>query len=403
MKFLDFPSVGYIYSEPESEEDASTIPRSWLKPLEVHFDASCHCVEEEDRKRFEKQGLMPDEINDYEFRYMSHLISQVGLGAGNLISEVLNNQIHIGPLRKVPRSRDVKNWKDASWSDGSQAWVELVDPKYHALSDFSFGETDGENKYVNPITGHSSKEIDRAFKAFNVMCHGPAEDDYGHLTKLVNSYFVRNIGLRYQIKIKNSRNIDMDGSVFSLLKRLIEQPCEKPVSSDLQKVLEEIKKRPVRREIVLIENETGIELRPSDLGTGVSQLIPVLVGLAVPSRVFSVEQPELHLHPALQCNLGDAFIFGRVVQDDRIMLVETHSEHLILRLLRRIRETAQGQIPNEGCALRLSLDDLAVLYVDQASDGIRVNHLRVDVQGQFIDEWPGGFFEEGFNEIAGGL
>jgi predicted ATPase len=132
-------------------------------------------------------------------------------------------------------------------------------------------------------------------------------------------------------------------------------------------------------------------------------MIPVIMGalLSGPS-IMSVQQPELHLHPALQCDLGD-YLLSACGNSPKTILLETHSEHLILRLLRRIRETSQGLIPNENCEIRCTPDDLAVLYVDQASDGIRVSNLRVDEQGRFIDEWPEGFFEEGFNEIAGGL
>jgi hypothetical protein len=44
-----------------------------------------------------------------------------------------------------------------------------------------------------------------------------------------------------------------------------------------------------------------------------------------------------------------------------------------------------------------------VLYAEEAADGMRINHLRVDENGRFVDEWPDGFFEEGFDEIVGGL
>ena len=53
---------------------------------------------------------------------------------------------------------------------------------------------------------------------------------------------------------------------------------------------------------------------------------------------FAVEQPELHVHPAVQVALGDVFIDG-IKNRNRTMLIETHSEHLLLRLLRRVRET----------------------------------------------------------------
>jgi len=70
--------------------------------------------------------------------------------------------------------------------------------------------------------------------------------------------------------------------------------------------------------------------------------------------------------------------------------------------LRRIRETSQDKdavIKH----LQLSRDQVSILYVSEASDGARITPIRIDENGEFIDEWPEGFFEEGFNEIMGGL
>jgi predicted ATPase len=72
-------------------------------------------------------------------------------------------------------------------------------------------------------------------------------------------------------------------------------------------------------------------------------------------------------------------------------ILETHSEHLVLRLQRLVRRG------------RLKPSDIAILYVDRDPTGERtgasVRHLRLDDEGDFIDEWPGGFFEESFEEI----
>jgi predicted ATPase len=79
------------------------------------------------------------------------------------------------------------------------------------------------------------------------------------------------------------------------------------------------------------------------------------------------------------------------------MLVETHSEHLILRLLRRIHETTEKKLA-EG-APAFSEDQLSVLYVESPPDGVRVRRLRVDKQGEFVDRWPKGFFAERMEEL----
>ena len=71
-------------------------------------------------------------------------------------------------------------------------------------------------------------------------------------------------------------------------------------------------------------------------------------------------------------------------------IVETHSELLITRIQRRIRE---GKIKSE---------DVSVLYVDpddEYSEGSAIVKLRLDENGDFIDHWPHGFFDEAFNEL----
>ena len=69
------------------------------------------------------------------------------------------------------------------------------------------------------------------------------------------------------------------------------------------------------------------------------------------------------------------------------MIVETHSELLILRVLRMIREgTADPSM-------------VAVHYVGNTSEGPQITQMRIGSDGEFIDEWPAGFFEERLDEL----
>lgn len=109
-----------------------------------------------------------------------------------------------------------------------------------------------------------------------------------------------------------------------------------------------------------------------------------------------MEQPEIHLHPALQAELGDVFIESALGDRKNTMILETHSEHLILRIMRRMRETAQKKLDSSYPPVRPS--DVTVLYVKADSSGAKVLELRLDEEGTLLDPWPGGFFEEGFRE-----
>jgi hypothetical protein len=87
------------------------------------------------------------------------------------------------------------------------------------------------------------------------------------------------------------------------------------------------------------------------------------------------------------------------------ILVETHSEHLILRILRRIRETTAGEVEvwpkalREACPQGIRPEDVAVLFVQSGDDGSEVIELPVDANGEFTCDWPGGFFEERISEF----
>ncbi|MFO1004262.1 MAG: hypothetical protein U0936_28415, partial [Planctomycetaceae bacterium] len=78
-------------------------------------------------------------------------------------------------------------------------------------------------------------------------------------------------------------------------------------------------------------------------------------------------------------------------------IIETHSEHLILRILRRIRQTTNGDLPQHIPPVKP--DDVCVLWVDNLGDGTTFQRLRIDEQGEFIDRWPQGFFSERAEEL----
>jgi len=134
-----------------------------------------------------------------------------------------------------------------------------------------------------------------------------------------------------------------------------------------------------------------------DVGIGVSQVLPVLVGAyAAQKRIVAIEQPEIHLHPAIQADLGDVFIQSALGDQKNKFLIETHSEHLLLRIMRRMRETSNENLPDGF--LKVKPDDVCVLFVQPKGTASAVLHLELDEEGQLLDAWPGGFFEEGYRE-----
>lgn len=123
----------------------------------------------------------------------------------------------------------------------------------------------------------------------------------------------------------------------------------------------------------------GIERDLTTIGVGASQLLPVVVAvLAVDGgSLLLIEQPELHLHPAVQSRLADFFLRAR--PDIRI-IVETHSEYLVTRIRRRVAERV------------VSVEDIDILFAEQTGGSTEIRSLRLDKLGN-IDEWPEGFFD----------
>jgi ABC-type ATPase involved in cell division len=153
----------------------------------------------------------------------------------------------------------------------------------------------------------------------------------------------------------------------------------------------------VRADIYFEDVSTKAKILPSNLGVGFSQMIPfVSSALSSESRLIAIEQPELHVHPALQTELADLFIQSVKERGNRF-LIETHSEHLILRVMRRIRETFECKLP-EG-KQPITVDDVCVLYVEPGENGSIVREMPLNERGELIKGWPGGFFEEALNEM----
>jgi predicted ATPase len=123
----------------------------------------------------------------------------------------------------------------------------------------------------------------------------------------------------------------------------------------------------------------GIPRDLTTIGVGASQLLPVItiVLAADAGSIVMLEQPELHLHPAVQSRLADFFLFAR---PDVTLIVETHSEYLVTRMRRR---AAEGSI---------SGDKVALMFAEQIDGTTQVRRLHMDSLGD-LDVWPVGFFD----------
>jgi len=141
-------------------------------------------------------------------------------------------------------------------------------------------------------------------------------------------------------------------------------------------------------EVRVKQSATSAEVALTDVGFGVSQILPILAlcYYAQEGSTLILEQPEIHLHPAVQAGLADVFIDA--IKTRRVQIVvESHSEHLLRRLQRRIAEE------------KIKEEETALYFVSMQEGRSLVERLNLDLFGN-ITNWPENFFGDEFGEMA---
>ncbi|SOX53699.1 DUF3696 domain-containing protein [Mycobacterium ahvazicum] len=137
-------------------------------------------------------------------------------------------------------------------------------------------------------------------------------------------------------------------------------------------------------QVFVQKSGSSVKINLADCGVGLSQLLPLLVQGCVmkAGHTLIAQQPEIHLNPAQQDVITDFLV--EICASGRRVIIETHSEHILTRLRRRIAE-----------AQTLSNDKVALYFTE--SDGDRSSLRRIDI-GEWgevnAEQWPRGFFGE---------
>lgn len=141
-------------------------------------------------------------------------------------------------------------------------------------------------------------------------------------------------------------------------------------------------------EFLVKQHEGGPEVRLADVGFGVSQILPVLVSCysAPENSILILEQPEAHLHPKVQSELADVLI--DVVKTRKVQIIlESHSEHLLHRLQRRIAEE------------KIAADDTALYFCEINEGTSEIERLDVDEYGNILN-YPPDFFGDDLGDLV---
>lgn len=148
-------------------------------------------------------------------------------------------------------------------------------------------------------------------------------------------------------------------------------------------------------EVLVKTHSSASEVKITDVGFGVSQILPALVQAfyCPPHSTVWMEQPEIHLHPQVQAELADVLISATQARENGKernvqMIVESHSEHFLNRLQRRI---AEGVVKSE---------DVAVYFCRRTGAATKLEPLRLNEFGE-IENWPENFFGDEMADIAG--
>ena len=155
------------------------------------------------------------------------------------------------------------------------------------------------------------------------------------------------------------------------------------------------------------ENDLSINI--ADVGFGLSQILPIvtecinyLIGDSMKekeikrrfyypfdfkrekiNKILITEQPEIHLNPRIQAELGDFFIY--IAKPEKALLIETHSEHIISRIQRRV---ADGT---------LNPEDVVIYFISKNGNKSDIKEISISRNGQF-NYWPEGFFQDDFED-----
>ncbi|HBM2889874.1 MULTISPECIES: AAA family ATPase [Klebsiella] len=280
---------------------------------------------------------LTEQVHYFNREIVEKALTQIFTSPLDKICSYLKNSISIGPIRTIPDSSFIPNPypEQSGWFDGTSAWDKIYTFDIEELNN---------NGLINKVSKWFSS---------------PDKLNSGY--EIINSFSINRT--RKKSEINNISPLpDQNRVLFG------------KVNSDLR-------------------------LFPNQVGVGLTQIMPVVVAsYSVTNGIICIEQPELHIHPAFQVSIGDLFTQLEMADSKKPMfLIETHSEHIILRILKRIRQSSLGQIP-DGMKPVLP-NDISIINLQSSPEGIIVKKQLITDDGDFLEEWPNGFFDERDEEL----
>ncbi|ACT13901.1 MULTISPECIES: DUF3696 domain-containing protein [Pectobacterium] len=289
-----------------------------------------------------------DEILDHDI--VIRALTQIFISPLDKFRILLKDSIAIGPVRVVPESSYKMNPypEQKNWFNGSAAW------------DILYKFDDNKNdKLIDKVNYWFSEQekLNTGYKIIRPI----------HLTEIIRKNILG--------ATEDSASCFHEPDHYAFFERDSEP------------------------QVLFMDIKNDLKLYPSQVGIGLSQILPIIVAAHFVTKGFiAIEQPELHIHPAFQVVIGDLFIQSNEFKSTNPMfIVETHSEHIILRILKRIRQTTEKKISQTG--RHVTPEDISIIYLQSTSEGIIAKKQNITEDGDFEEDWPNGFFDERDEEL----
>ncbi len=209
------------------------------------------------------------------------------------------------------------------------------------------------------------------------------------------------VGAQGELTIAALLAASADGRKLNRGPRRPQQGFEPFIASWLKdlRVINSFNVKPVAKgrkefEVLIKTHADAPEVKLTDVGFGISQVLPALVEAfyAPPNSMVWMEQPEIHLHPQVQAELADVFISAVQARENGKprnvqLIVESHSEHFLTRLQLRV---AEGVI---------SPNDVAIYFCERSKTGAELKPLQLNLYGE-IENWPENFFGDEMADVT---
>ena len=258
-------------------------------------------------------------------------------------------------------------------------------PEIRTINNISFSQKDLLSNNIDRSRHHEA--ILNIYALESELDEG--KESYEQLIAIINEFLSSEKYLSSGFKIETELR-------YHVTRKLIDE-CREALPDTIANILSSLDPEHITTKLILRDIARNSLVDLDDVGVGISQVIPVVIAAAIGLNAY-IQQPELHLHPKMQASIADVFIAALNMQRNSYLnsptfILETHSELLALRLLRRICEANRAKI--KDCKLELHPANVSIIYVDKNDKGeTTLTKLRISEAGDFLDRWPDGFFAE---------